>query len=278
MDTISAAGVLAYTMEATEKKLLDTALAFGKDDHISDFLFDIAYRRNLGTEMGNGVAWMAAKYGGVEFTNQVKGMEMPGYNPTNAWGQGLAYAVSNRGACHMSATIFPLEAYKNFMRPRSRIAKARFVLFFEDLFNVINSLTICVFTSFAYLLEDPLVKNTPVPLLRFTIQLFPRLATLIMDLHIFAELFSSITGIEIDQFELRRIGFRIHTLQRWMNTREGISKKDDTLPERFLDENSPLHLVKFDSMLRQYYKIRGWDANGIPTPRLMKKLHIDQLH
>jgi len=95
-----------------------------------------------------------------------------------------------------------------------------------------------------------------------------------MDLHIFAELFSSVTGIDIDQYELRKIGSRIHNLQRWLNTREGTSRNDDILPERFLDKDSPLHIIDFESMLEQYYKIRGWNNNGIPTPKTLKKLGL----
>ncbi len=274
LDTISTAGVLAYATEATREGFLQTVLEFGKAEPIQEFIYEIAYREGLGAEMANGVAWMAEKYGGVHFANQVKGMEMPAYHPGNSWGQGLAYAVSNRGACHMSATLFPLEAYKDFMKPRTRRGKARFVYFFEDLYSVINSLSICVFTSFPYLLEDPLIKITPLPVLRFVIQLSPFLATIVMDLHIFAELFSSITGIEIDQFEIRKIGRRITTLQRWLNTREGISRKDDILPERFLDKDSPFHIVNFESMLETYYHIRGWDNNGIPTRKTMVKLGL----
>ena len=275
LDTISTAGVLAYATEATQEDKLETPLKFGNPEPISEFIQNIAERKELGNEMANGVAWMAEKYGGVEFANQVKGMEMPAYHPGNSWGQGLAYAVSNRGACHMSATLFPLEVYKNFMKPRTRRAKARFVYFFEDIYNVVNSLSICVFTSFPFLLEDPLVKFTPMPILASIIQLSPYGATLAMDLHIFAELFSSITGIDIDQFQLRTIGSRIHTLQRWLNTREGFSRKDDKLPERFLDKDSPLHIIDFESMLEQYYKIRGWDRNGIPTLKTMRKLGLE---
>jgi aldehyde:ferredoxin oxidoreductase len=274
LDTISTAGVLAYVTEATREGILQTNLEFGKVEPIQGYIHQIAYLKGLGAEMAFGVAWMAEKYGGVQFANQVKGMEFPAYHPGNSWGQGLAYAVSNRGACHMSATLFPLEAYKDFMKPRSRRGKARFVSFFEDLYSVINSLSICVFTSFPFLLEDPLIKITPLSLLRFVIQLSPLAATLMMDLHIFAELFSSITGIEIDQFELRKIGRRISTLQRWLNTREGISRKDDTLPERFLDKDSPLHIIDFESMLEKYYHIRGWDNNGIPTRKTMVKLGL----
>ncbi len=274
MDTISTAGVLAYATEATQEGMLQTDLEFGKPSPISNYVKAIAYREGLGDDLANGVAWMANKYGGVAFANQVKGLEMPAYHPGNSWGQGLAYAVSNRGACHMSATLFPLEVYKNFMNPHTQRGKARFVYFFENLYNAINSLSICVFTSFPFLLEDPLVKLTPLPMLQTFMQVSPLFATLVMDLHIFAELFSSITGIEIDQYDLRKIGARINTLQRWLNTREGITRKDDILPERFLDKDSPLHIIDFYSMLDTYYKIRGWDENGIPTPQTLNKMGL----
>jgi len=278
MDTISAGGTLAYVMEAGEKGLLPTDLKFGSPEGIGPALEDIAHRRGLGNELANGSRWLARKYGGEEFAIQVKGLEMAAYDPRGSWGQGLAYAVANRGACHLSATIFPLEVVFGFLNPYTTRAKARFVIFFESLYAAVNSLHTCLFTAFAYVLEPPLVKFTPKPLLGLLMQYLPVVAIKLMDFRIFSKLYTAITGIGLSQWELLKIGDRIHVLERWMNTREGISRKDDTLPLRFLKEGRDCdpagQTVPIEKMVSTYYRLRGYDDNGIPTAGTLNKLAI----
>ena len=111
LDTISTGSVLAYLMEAGEQGLIDTPLRFGSPEGISEMIESIALRRGLGDALANGVRWLGEQYGGGEFAMQVKGMEFSGYDPRGSWGQGLAYAVANRGACHLSATLMALEVF-----------------------------------------------------------------------------------------------------------------------------------------------------------------------
>jgi aldehyde:ferredoxin oxidoreductase len=281
MDTISVAGTLAYSMEAGEKGLLQTDLKFGSPQGISEMLADIAYRRGLGAELANGSRWLAKKYGGLDFAIQVKGLEMAGYDPRGAWGQGLSYAVANRGACHLSGTTFLIETFLRYLQPESTQAKAKFVLFLENTIAASNSLPTCLFTGFAYFLEARIVTLTPHKMLAFTMQKLPDVALGMMDLSILTEFFMAITGEKLNKKEFLRAGERTHILERWMNTREGIRRCDDTLPGRFLKEgrdSDPQHkVVPLDEMVGEYYRLRGYDDEGIPEAALLEKLGIGEI-
>lgn len=279
LDTISTGATLAYAMEAGEKALFETDLKFGSPDGISATLDNIAYRRQSGDELANGSRWLAEKYGGKEFAMHVKGLELPAYDPRGSWGQGLSYAVANRGPDHLSATTFALEVFLNYLNPYSTRSRARFVTIFEAIYNAVNSLHICLFTTWAFLMEPFIIKYTPVPILRFFMQNWSRLAIKFLNLRVFCRLYESVTGIKMPPKKLLKIGHRIHVLERYMNTREGISRQDDTLPARFLNEgrkNDPQNrTVPLGRMLDQYYRIRGYDQDGIPTPATLKKFGIE---
>ena len=278
MDTISAGSVLAWCMEAGEKGLIVTGLKFGVADGIAQALDDMAWRRGFGDEMANGTRLLSKRFGGADFAIQIKGLEMPAYDPRGSWGQGLAYAVANRGACHLSATTFALEVAFGFLNPYTTRAKARFVAFFENLYAAVNSLHTCQFTSYAYVLEPPIVKYTPKFLLRLIMQYLPAVAIMLMDISIFSKLWRSVTGLRLNQWQMLKAGARIHVLERTMNTGEGISRKDDTLPRRFLTEgrgcDAKKRTVPLQPMLNSYYRLRGYDPHGIPTEKTLKRLGI----
>ena len=279
MDTISAGAVLAYVMEAGEKKLLETPLAFGSPEGVSSTLKDMARGNGFGGEMARGVRRLSEKYGGEEFAIHIKGLEMAAYDPRGAWGQGLAYAVANRGACHLSSALFALEVSFGLLNPYSTRAKAKFAHYFENLYAAINSLHTCQFTAFAYTLEPPIVKYTPKFLLGLTMQYMPDVALMLMDVSLYSKLYSAVTGIKMNQWEYMKAGKRIHTLERLMNCEEGISRKDDTLPDRFLKEGRTCdpekRVVPLSTMLDSYYKVRGYDADGRPSQKTLKALGIE---
>ncbi|MBN1349273.1 aldehyde ferredoxin oxidoreductase family protein [candidate division KSB1 bacterium] len=278
LDTISVSVSLAYLMEAAERGLINNHLKFGNPNGISEMLEDIAYRRGLGDDLANGTRWLSEKYGGKEFAMHVKGLELAAYDPRGSWGQGLSYAVANRGACHLSATTFALEVFLKFLNPFTTRAKAKFVRFFENLYSGINSLQTCQFTSYAYVLEALIVKYTPKFLIGFAMQYLPDIALKTIDVRKYSKLFESISGIKLSQKDFLKVGERVHILERFMNTQEGISRKDDTLPARFLNDNgehdSKLRSVPLEKMLPQYYKLRGYDDDGVPKPETLKKLGI----
>ena len=278
MDTISVGNIIAWVMEATEKGLLKSDLKFGNPDGIDKIITDMALSKGLGKDMALGVKALSEKYGGKEFAIQVKGLEWSAYDPRGAFGQGLSYAVANRGACHLSAGIIFMENIAGLLNPQTVRAKADFVKFLEDLSNTINSISICIFTSTSFPLEVPLSKYTPNLILHFLMQYLSKIAIHIMDISIYRKLWSSVTGIKLSNAEFLRAGERIHILERYMNTREGISRKDDTLPKRFLKEGRECDpkktTVPLHKMLDKYYKVRGFDQNGIPTAEIMQKLRI----
>jgi aldehyde:ferredoxin oxidoreductase len=278
MDTISAGGVLAWVMEAGERGMVKTALKFGQPEGIAEALEDMAYRKGFGDEMANGTRHLGRTYHGEEFAIQVKGLELPAYDPRGAFGQGLAYAVANRGGCHLSAATFALEVALGLLNPHTTKAKAHFVTFFENLYAAVNSLVTCQFSTYAYVLEPWLVKYTPKILLRQVMTYLPRLACALMDVRLFSRLYSSITGIHLSQRQLLEAGARIHTLERLLNHHEGISRKDDTLPKRILTQGRTCdpqrRKVPLAPMLESYYRLRGYSVSGVPTVEKLNQLRI----
>jgi aldehyde:ferredoxin oxidoreductase len=278
MDTISAGGTIAWVMEAAEKGLVNSPLRFGSAEGVGQALLDIAHGRGFGAEMAQGSKALAKKYGGAEFAMQVKGLEMAAYDPRGSYGQGLAYAVANRGACHLSAYLIAQEVYFKLLNPGRTYAKPEFTKFFESLTCCINSLQTCQFTMFAYLLEPPMSKYSLDAVLGFLMQNLPVVAIKFIDFGVYTKLWSSVTGIKISNSEFLKAGDRIHVLERYMNTREGITRKDDTLPLRLLRESRKSDpkkkMVPLDKMLDKYYKLRGFDDNGIPTRETLKNLGI----
>lgn len=279
LDTISAGSCLGWAMEATERGIFKSDLKFGTADGISKAIEDIAYRRGENGKLADGTRKLSEQHGGKSFAIHVKGMEMAAYDPRGSWGQGLSYAVANRGACHLSSTTMALEVFMGFLKPFTTKGKSHYVKFFENLFATVNSLHTCAFAAFAYVLEPPIVKYTPKPMLSLTMQLMPRLALQLIFVPSLVGLYRSITGMKISQREFLKAGARIHVLERYMNSREGISRKDDTLPDRFLSEprlsDKKKRIVPLEKMLDDYYKRRGFNSNGIPTHKLLKKLGIE---
>jgi len=278
LDTISAGGTLAWVMEASSKGLVDGDLRFESPEGVAQALEDIAHMRGFGAEMALGSRALSAKYGGGDFAMHVKGLEMAAYDPRGSFGQGLAYAVANRGGCHLSAYLVAQEVYFDLLKPDAIRGKARWVKLFEDLTCCINALQTCQFTMFAYLMEPPLTKYTPDSLLGFLMKYVPAVAIPLVDYSIYRELWNSVTGIPLSGSEFLSTGERIHVLERYMNTREGICSRDDTLPGRLLREgragDPEKRTVPLKKMLPEYYRLRGYDENGIPTVATLKRLGI----
>lgn len=278
MDTISTGSVIGWAMEASEKELIKTDLKFGDQEGVTSVISDIATRSGLGDDLADGTKRLSEKFGGEDFAIHIKGLEMAAYDPRGSWGQGLAYAVANRGACHLSATTMALEVFMGYLNPHTPRAKAIFVKFFEDLFAAVNSLHICQFAAFAFVLEPPIVKYTPKPLLGLTMQYMPQIATKLIFIPTLTNLYSTVTGLKMSQGKMLKAGARIHILERYLNTKEGISRKDDSLPGRLLKEKRTIPVDKgfipLEKMLDSYYKLRGFDKNGVPEEKLLKEFGI----
>ncbi len=280
MDTITAGGTLAWAMEASEKGLFKSGLRFGSADGVSETLMDIAHVKGIGKDLAMGSRFCSKKYGGEDFAIQVKGMEMAAYDPRGSFGQGLSYAVANRGACHLSTTAFALEVYFNLIDPYGYNSKASLIKYQEDINCAINSLQTCAFTAFPYELETLLMKLMPTFMLRLCMNYMAGIALRLVDVSLWPEFWSSITGYRLGITAFLRAGERVHVLERLMNTEEGISRKDDTLPSRLLNEQRKCDdkglAIPLEKMLNRYYFIRGFDKNGIPKKRTINKLKISK--
>ena len=188
--------------------------------------------------------------GSERFAMHVKGMEFPAYEPRGAFGSGLSYAVSPRGACHRRAWP-PAKEILGGYPPYTIEGKAAMI---KELYNencVLHSLLVC----------DMPAKFIP------------------LSLDDYSQYLHAASGELVSKEDLLKIAERIETLIRMFNNREGFTRKDDTLPYRTLNEPLPDGPAKgqcigeenLNKMIDEYYALRGWDASGIPTEETLKK-------
>ena len=291
MDTISCSSTLAYAMEANEKGLWDNGLSFGSTDEISRIFEDIAYRRGIGDELAEGSKRLSEKYGGKEFAIHAKGLELAAYEPRRAVGQGLGYAVANRGGCHLNGgylvIVEGLGLNTNSQTPH---AKADFTMLFQDLMEMISATGQCLFTSYAFfpgvLITRPngfiaKAANFMIPFIGGIlrgINRFPLALQLHLPVFHHTKMMKYAIGMPMRFGNYLRAGERGYTLERYVSSKFGMSAKDDTLPKRLTDvpqdPNDPKTKVPLETMKKTYYKARGWDANGVPTEKTLRKLKI----
>lgn len=291
LDTISCASTIAYAMEANEKGLWDNGLKFGETTGLSQLFEDIAHRRGIGNELAEGSRRLSKKYGGAEFAIQSKGLELAAYEPRRAVGQGLGYAVSNRGGCHLNGGyLVILEGLGLFTNPQTPHAKADFTMLFQDLMEMISATGQCLFTSYGFfpgfLITRPngivtRIVNGAIPFVGWALRFMnkcPR--ALALHLPVFQQTKAMIyaVGMKMNFGKYIRCGERGYTLDRWVSTRFGIRAKDDSLPKRLTDvaqdPKDPRTKVPLEKMKKTYYRARGWDQDGVPTERTLKKLGI----
>jgi len=277
IDSISAGNVIGFVMELTEKGMLDSDLSFGNPGGIDEILQDIAYRHGLGDDMAEGVKRLSEKYGGQEFAIHVKGLEMPAYDPRGCTGQGLGYATACNGANHLSGSTHAVEV-ESYLHPQGTKGKAHFVRFMQDLTEGVNSSIFCIQTEYPFLEENFIYKHTPISIMRLVMRNLPAIGAATTDLSDYCALLSGLLGYKINRKEFYEIGERSFNLERFMNCREGISRADDSLPPRILNEvrEDGWPPIELDKMLDKYYKIRGWDESGHPKTSTLEKLGISR--
>ncbi|MGI6228667.1 MAG: aldehyde ferredoxin oxidoreductase family protein [Christensenellales bacterium] len=293
MDTISTAGTLAFAMELNEKKLWDSGLEFGKTDNISEIIEGIARRSNpICDDLANGSRFLSQKYGGKDFAINAKGMELSAYEPRSAVGQGLGYAVSNRGGCHLNGGYnVVLEGLGLSINQRTPKGKASFTMTFQDLMEAVSAGGNCLFTTYAFfppfLIKNPRglvtrIVNKVAPHIGFLLYVagkFPGILAVNLKPLLPHPLFlSAATGMKFNFGKMLRVGERGYTLERLINMRLGITAADDTLPKRLThelqDENDKKSHVPIDVLRKNYYRCRSWNKNGAPKAKLVKRLGI----
>ncbi|MBN2303157.1 MAG: aldehyde ferredoxin oxidoreductase, partial [Anaerolineae bacterium] len=254
LDTISVGSTIGCAMELAERGLIDTDLRFGRADLLLDTISDLAYRRDLGDDLAEGSYRLAEKYGAPELSMSAKKLEMPAYDARGMQGQGLLFATSNRGGCHMRGNMLGPEilALPRLIDRFAYQGKAGIVAVHQDGAALADSLVVCKFANMAVAEEY------------------------------FARQLNAMTGLDFVAGELMRTGERIYVLERLYNVREGFTRADDTLPPRLLNEPvtdgpSKGYTVNLEPMLDEYYQFREWDPNGVPTGAKLKQLGLDTL-
>ena len=291
MDTISTAGTIAWAMEANEKGLWANGLAFGQTDNLSQVIDDIAHRRGIGNELAEGSKRLSEKYGGIEFAIHSKGMELAAYEPRRAIGQGLGYAVANRGGCHLNGgylvVVEGLGLNVNGQTPRG---KADLCMVMQDVMESISMGGQCLFTSYG-ILPDFLPRNPNSILSKTVNAVFPYLGLAVRILNKFPEIanfnlpllpypleLSYVTGMKMNIGKFIRAGERSYNVERAVNARFGVSSENDKLPKRLTDvpqdPNDPKTKVPLEKMKKTYYQARGWQKNGLPSEKKLRKLGI----
>lgn len=301
MDLVSAGSAVAFAMELYQRELLSKSeagmeLNWGDDSALLQMLHDMAYRKGLGNVLAEGVREAAQRIGrGAEkYAYTVKGMEIFSPDPRatgKVWG--LGYLDNPRGGDNIKTThthigqmphesvikdrfgmtipeycqgyvnsldIFPEEKKRIFGDPprlddSTYQGKAALNRWLSDLCAAMNSLMVCIFPTTFLGAVGPT--------------------------H-YAHLLSACVGEDITPQELMKRGERIFNLQRLYNVRCGISRKDDHWPDRFYDEalstgpakGKKLSREEIDGVLTEYYRLRGWDENGLPTKEKLRELGL----
>jgi aldehyde:ferredoxin oxidoreductase len=271
LDTISTGSTIAFAMECFEKGILpkDQAdgleIAFGDADVMIELVHKIAKREGLGDLLAEGTKRVSEKLGrgSRDFAMQVKGLELPAYDCRATKITGLGFATANRGGDHITAYVqgptfldipFLVVDESTIEDPLvENPAEARVVKDLEDALTVFDAVGCCKFMGMALMAEDivPVIAGA--------------------------------TGWDFDVSDFRKAGERIYNLARAFNVREGLSRADDTLPRRLLEEPLPDGpakglVVDLEPLLDAYYEFRGWDkTTGKPTDDKLKELGLSTL-
>jgi len=260
LDTISAGGTLAWAMECADRGLLSEgkrfALRFGDGAALLAAIPAIAGRDGVGALLAEGSRRAAEATGGASerWAMQVKGLEMPGYEPRSLKTMALGLAVSPRGACHNRSGAYEADFSGAVDRLAADPGRGALVAESENFAAVMDSLIVCKFLRKCF--TDFYAEA--------------------------AELLGKVTGWNYTADELKRAGERIHTAKKLFNIREGWRSTDDWLPERVLTEALPTGVAQgigltageLGAMIRGYYRARGWDENGFVPETKLRELGI----
>jgi len=266
VDTISMGQVVGMLMAAVEKghvKPEDIGInaKFGDTEALLKLIKMTAFREGVGNLLAEGSRTAAKEINAEDCAIHMKGLELPAYDPRGVKGMALSYATSNRGGCHLRAFMIVPEVLSmpRYLNPNSYDDKATLVKVMQDVFAVLDSLVLCKYTTMA---------------------LFDTLA---FEPDSYARLLTTATGFYVDREEFYKIGERIYNVERLFNSREGFTRKDDYLPRRFLEVPMPEgpakgEVVDMDRLLNEYYAVRGWDYNGIPSNKKVTQLGLKPLY
>ena len=257
LDAISAGTTIATAMELYQKGYIKDAdvagmpLEFGNADAIIEWTKRMGMREGLGDKLAEGSYRMAESYGVPELSMSVKKQELPAYDPRAIQGMAVQYATTNRGGCHVRGYLISPEIL-GIPEKTDRFSiegKANWAKIFQDFTAFIDSSGMCLFTSFALGADD------------------------------YAGLISAVTGTKWTADDVLKAGDRIWNLEKLFNLAAGIDSSQDTLPKRLLEEPisegpSKGNVARLSEMLPEYYSVRGWTKEGIPTDEKKAELGL----
>jgi aldehyde:ferredoxin oxidoreductase len=255
IDAIEVGHPISVWMEATEKGWTNGGggLKWGDIYGMTDAVRKIAMREGLGNVLADGANAVAKHFGHPEIAMTVKGQGIPAYDPRGLKGMGIAYATSNRGACHLRAYtpaaelgVMPFGSLK--VDPLAWKGKGELTAIFQNVHAFSDSMDLCKFSAFAMGAEE------------------------------YAQQYSAMTGVPCTADDVLKTGERIYNLERHYNNLAGHAEGSDYLPKRFTHEASTMpgsqgHVCELDQMLEEYYNFRGW-SNGVVPEAKLKELGI----
>lgn len=257
MDPISYGATVAAAMELFEQGVITTEdtggieLKFGSAEALVAVTELTAKGEGFGKILGMGSKRMCEKYGKPELSMTVKGQEFPAYDPRGIQGMGLTYATSNRGACHLRSYTVASEVLGIPVKtdPLETDGKPELVIAFQDATAAVDSSGLCVFTTFAWSLEN-----------------------------IAPQIDAACEG-EWSVEKCAEVGARIWNLERDFNMRAGLTGDDDTLPKRLLKDAANVGPAKgkvsgLAEMLPKYYELRGWTTDGQLTDEVRSRFNL----
>lgn len=242
MDTITAGNLCGFTIEAARRGKIDYKIDYGDVDAMAELLKKIARREDIGEILAQGIRVAAREWDLEETAVHVKGLEPAGYDPRVLKGMGLGYATSDRGACHLRSTFYKPEL-SGMISPEEIEGKAELFVDFEDRLTIFDTLILCRFYRDLYPWEK------------------------------LEEMIHAVTGMNAEKEALRSRAASISTLIRRFNLREGLEPEDDRLPKglhrQLLKTGDVITEEELQFMLKDYYRLRGWDERGQPAPGQM---------
>ena len=257
MDPISFGATVAAAMELFETGAINTShtdgveFKFGSAEALCWAVEQSATGTGFGADLNLGSKRLCEKYGQPQLSMTVKGQEFPAYDPRGIQGMGLTYATSNRGACHLRGYTVSSEilGVPEKTDPLESDGKAGLVKAFQDATAAVDSAGLCVFTTFAWTLDD-----------------------------IAPQIDAACDG-DWSPERLVEVGERIWQLERDFNLKAGMTGADDTLPDRLLKDAAKSGPAKgkvceLDNMLPEYYQLRGWTADGQLTAETRSKFGL----
>jgi len=238
LDTITAGNMCAFAIEAARRGKIDYPIDYGDAEAIAGLLKLIVRKQGVGQVLAMGIRYAAAQWGLEDIAVHSKGMEPAGYDPRVLKGMGLAYAVSDRGACHLRATFYKPEL-SGMIPPDQIHDKAKLFIDFEDRLTLFDTMILCRFYRDLYGWEE------------------------------LGQVIHATTGIPSDINNLREIAGAVTDLARRFNLREGLVPEDDRLSKglhrKLKNSNSYLSETDLQYMVNDYYRLRGWDEAGRPA-------------